>query len=82
MSVTTWFIEKPIQRSTDVILYWNKKNANTRKTNYLYLNRELEWHERYRAPKGGHPVASGRSKLSTVLNVLGTILSTYKVPSR
>jgi len=36
----------------------------------------------YLAPSGGHPMGSGRSKLSTILNVLGTILSTYNVPSR
>jgi hypothetical protein len=33
-------------------------------------------------PRGGQPMGSGRSKLSTILNVLGTILSTYSVPSR
>jgi hypothetical protein len=36
----------------------------------------------YRGPSLGHPWARGRSKLSTVLKVLGAILSTYRVPSK
>lgn len=33
-------------------------------------------------PNFGHPVASGKSRFSTVLKVLGTILSTYRVPAK
>lgn len=36
----------------------------------------------YQGPSFGHPWARGRSKFSTVLKVLGTILSTYRVPSK
>jgi hypothetical protein len=62
----------------DVVIF--KKRERERITSIR--RGKMESYPHYLAPSWGHPVGRGKSKFSTTLNVLATILSTYSVPSR